>query len=197
MHKVALLLILVLTLSTSYLVVGRRVKNDYVEVIKEPVLEVNVFEKLKEPLLFNPVKIEIDGVIGILEIEQVGVESGGRLGVPNSWQNAGWYVGSAKPGEKGNVIIDGHYTTSNGSPAAFWGLKKIKVDDTVILQDELKRNFTYEVVDIYYVDIQDPQRTKVFEDNGEAELTLITCSGVWVPAEGTYNKRLVVKAKLI
>ena len=95
------------------------------------------------------------------------------------------------------VIIDGHYDTNTGAPAAFWPLKNIGVNDKVILKDKLNRNFTYEVTNAFYVDIDDPNRLQVFEESDNPTLTLITCGGIWDYSSGTYNKRLVVKAKLV
>jgi LPXTG-site transpeptidase (sortase) family protein len=156
----------------------------------------SVFADLKETLHFDPITVSIEGDVQ-LDIEQLGLDTDGKLQDPDAWENAGWYVNSAKPGEKGNVVILGHNQDEEKVPAAFWGLKNLKVNDRVILQDEIRRNYSYRVIDIFYVDIQDPQRTQVFEETNKAELTLMTCGGIWDPAFDTYDKRLVVKAELI
>ena len=156
----------------------------------------SAFGELKEPPYFALIGVTIKDEV-LLDVEQVGLDTEGKLRNPEAWENVGWYARSAKPGEIGNVVIAGHYDTDTGDPAAFWGLKNLKVNDRVILQDEIRRNYSYRVIDIFYVDIQDPQRTQVFEETSKAELTLMTCGGVWDVTVGTYDKRLVVKAELV
>lgn len=155
----------------------------------------SIFEELKKPLAFAPVKIDIGE--GPLYIERLGLKVDGGLEDPDKWENAGWYKKGAKPGEEGNVIIAGHYDDSTGKPAAFWGLKNLNVNDKVLLVDELNRTFTYNITETFYIDIDDPKRLSVFEESDLKELTLITCGGLWNDAKGTYSSRLVVKAKLV
>ena len=163
------------------------------------VREVSAFEDLKNPLYFTPQELDLNikGKSTKLEVEEIGLDGNDQLGVPQKWQSAGWYRKSAKPGEKGTVIIDGHYDTNTGNPAAFWALKSIGVNDKVILKDKLNRSFTYKVTNTFNVDIDDPNRLQVFEESNNPTLTLITCGGVWDYTSGTYNKRLVVKANLV
>ncbi len=156
----------------------------------------SIFNSLIVPLRAAPIHIkagEIDA-----DITQVGIEADGSLGTPESWNLAGWFKKSVMPGETGNMIIDGHFDDNHGKPAAFWQLKNIVVGDKVVVTDGLNQNYTYQVVDSFLVDINDPERLKVLENKSDrAELTLITCGGVWLPGKSTYNKRLVVKATLI
>lgn len=129
-----------------------------------------------------------------LDLINIGVEPDGKLETPKDWFVGGWYVKSAHPGEKGNLIINAHYDTDTGAPAAFYNLKNVKINDKVFVVDDLGRTFVYTVTDLIEVDIQDPNRLKVFDSNKDkSELTLITCNGVWIPEKG-YSKRLVVKA---
>ena len=158
-------------------------------------VETIAFKKYLTPSYFKPVRIYTDQIDA--KVEEVGVEEDGSLSVPLSWQNAGWYINSSKPGEKGNVVINGHYDTNTGSPAAFWNLKNLKVNDKVNLVDEIGTEYIYKVPNSYYVDIKDPNRTEVFEDSNVPTVTLITCGGVWLPGISTYSQRLIVKAELI
>lgn len=152
----------------------------------------SVFKEVSKPIYLSPVRITFKDKT--LEVEDVGVEDDGTLSVPVNWQGAGWYADGAKAGEEGNVIIDGHYDTITGAPAAFWELKDLQVGDRVSLADSLGRNFSYLVNSRSYISISDPERAKVFESGKDKILTLITCGGVWDYASGTYNKRLVITA---
>lgn len=153
----------------------------------------SAFARMTKTLYAPPKKI----VFGdkVLDIEEVGVLEDGTLDVPKDWNRAGWYAQGAKPGEVGNVIIDGHYDTNTGKPAAFWGLKDLKLNDKVLIVDTLGRIFVYKVEEKFYISINDPNRAQVFNSSQDKILTLITCGGVWDNISGTYNKRLVIKAK--
>jgi len=157
---------------------------------------VSAFETLKEPLFFEPIALELAGKT--LDVEKIGLQEDGFLEVPSSWDKAGWYSEGAKPGQIGNVIVDGHYDDDKGKPAAFWDLKTLSVNDKVVLKDGTGRALAYKVLDIFYVDIEDSERTDIFAEVGSdrAGLTLVTCGGVWDAGAGTYSKRLVVKAEL-
>ena len=153
---------------------------------------VSVFKEVAKPVYLPPIEVHFKEKT--LPVEEINVEEGGFLGVPSSWQTAGWYKDGAKPGEGGNVLIDGHYDTNTGAPGAFWGLKDLRLGDKVLLTDKLGRVFGYSVSTKSYISINDPARSQVFASGKDKILTLITCGGVWDYGSGTYNKRLVITA---
>jgi hypothetical protein len=158
---------------------------------------ISVFKENIKPVYENPKKIKIS-VLGIeAEIVEVNVAADGTLEAPKDWFQAGWFTESARASEPGNLIIDGHYDTSTGAPAAFWKLKNVKADDIVTLFDEYGRAYHYKVSEIFYLNINDPARLQIFESKKDnAYITLVTCGGIWLPGHGTYSQRLVVKGKL-
>ncbi|MCA9308661.1 MAG: class F sortase [Patescibacteria group bacterium] len=153
----------------------------------------SVFAELAKPIYGAPVRIYATGIDA--KIEEIGLTDSGQLGVPNNPLNAGWYSRSALVGARGNVIIDGHYDSIGGKPAAFWNLKNLKINDKVFLIDDYNRETVYTITAIHYVDIQDSDRIEKLTSSVGKTLTLVTCNGVWVPSEGTYNKRLIIKAE--
>lgn len=167
--------------------------------VEQPVEEQeSVFEESVEPIYLPPSKISIKERNITAKVIEVGVAKDGSLDTPKNWNEAGWYEKGAKPGEKGNVIINAHFDDNYGRPAAFYQLKNATVGDTVLLEDSLGRLYAYQIVDSFLVDINDPERLKVLEESDDkSEMTLITCGGVWLPGVSTYDKRLVVKAELI
>ena len=185
-----ILILVLLTLFSSFLFNTKPVQKKV-----ELVMETRAFRKYLTPTYFKPVKIYTDQINA--KVQEVGAEEDGTLSVPSNWQDAGWYTNSAKSGEIGNVIIDGHYDTNTGSPGAFWNLKNLKVNDKVFVVDEIGKEYIYKVTTSYYVDVKDPDRSEVFGDSKVPTVTLITCGGVWLPGMSTYSKRLVVKAELI
>ena len=188
---VSLLVVLIfrLGLLTKF---GQAVGSTSQEVKKENTVP-SVFKQEIKPVYLPPNAVTFKEKT--LDIEEVGVEEGGFLGVPASWYTAGWYKDSAKAGEQGNIVLDGHYDTNTGAPGAFWELKDLQIGDKVFLTDALGRKFEYAVTQKSYIAITDPERAKVFDSTQVKELTLITCGGVWDYASGTYNKRLVIKAE--
>jgi len=162
----------------------------------------SVFEDQLVTLYHKPIRLySANGLVDV-PLEEVGLEEGGALAVPSSWFTGGWYKKSARAGEVGNIIIDGHYDTNTGAPAAFWELQSLNVDDKVFLVNEVGKEFTYEIYEVKYVDMSDPTRLEqAFSSEpkgGESDsnIIMITCGGVWVPGESTYSKRLIVKARL-
>lgn len=144
-----------------------------------------------EQLMIPNVKISMDLV-------EVGLDNDHALATPKDWKQGGWYMYGARPGEAGNMIINAHYDDNYGRPAAFWQLKNISVDDKVLVLDRYGKSYTYSVKDSFLVSINDPDRLKYFDDAKDSSvLTLVTCGGVWLPGQSTYDKRLVVRAELI
>ena len=159
----------------------------------------SVFKEISKPIYGFPKKIKIESIDVNADIVAVSVDGDGHLESPEDWGVVGWYKGGAKPSEEGSLLLNAHYDDNYGRPAVFWKLKNIRVGDKVSVLDNYGRWFDYRVVDVYYVDINDPDRAKVLDPNNEGKsmMTLITCGGVWSVQGGTYDKRLVVSAELI
>lgn len=156
----------------------------------------SVFAAKLDPIYSEPVSINIDSINLSLPLEHVGIDSSGTMETPKGWNNAGWYYKAAKAGEEGNLIVNGHYDNNYGGPAAFWNLKNVKAGDTIEIVDTYGRLFEYSVLKSYYVEIDDPNRLQVLNDQeGKSTLTLITCGGVYLANSG-YTKRLVIEAQL-
>lgn len=155
----------------------------------------SVFEKNLDPILSKPERVRIKEIDLDLDLVPVGLDEAGVMETPEDWQEAGWYIKGGKPGETKNLIINGHYDTNIGAPAAFFNLAKLKYGDVVEVRDEYGRIFTYKVVILSYLDVTDPSRLEVLEnEENKSTLTLITCGGNYLQGSG-YDKRLVVKAE--
>jgi LPXTG-site transpeptidase (sortase) family protein len=186
-----------LFLSGSFPEIGMfKIFNTQEDVQGTQIEKPSVFEGQLEPLYDSPVRLFTESKSIDINLVKVGVDEGGIMETPENWDEGGWYSRSSRPGEIGNIIINAHYDTNYGFPAAFFQLKNLAEGDKVFLVDDLGRYYAYEVNNISYVDIQDPNRLKVLDDVDEgSELTLITCGGVFL--NGSYNKRLVVKASFV
>lgn len=194
--KKALIIVLIGVFLTASALFYKGFVNDALE--EEEVEDrPSTFADKLEPIYTKPARVFANTIRLDVPIISVNVLEDGTLEAPKNWKLGGWYTRSSYAGEAGNVIIDGHYDDSYGNPAAFWDLKNLKASDTLYVVDSFGRIYPYRVTDIFYVDVSDPTRLDVLETSSDAPLlTLITCGGIWLPSEGTYSKRLVVRAEL-
>ena len=77
---------------------------------------------------------------------------------------------SARPGQRGNVVIAGHRDTF------FWPLRNVALGDDVVLETP-DQTFHYRVTAVRIVGARD---VSVLEPTTDATLTLITCYPFWV-----------------
>lgn len=100
---------------------------------------------------------------------------------------AGHHIGTANPGEQGNVVISGHISSTKEG-AVFKRLPEISPGDGVVVVTG-DRDYLYRVVDKKVVE---PDQVDVMSSSSEEVLTLMTC----VP-DGEYTHRLVVTARRV
>ncbi|MFA6957180.1 MAG: class D sortase [Thermoanaerobaculia bacterium] len=104
---------------------------------------------------------------GRIEIPRIGVKAIVREGVDDATLAlaVGHMTGTARAGERGNVVLAGHRDTF------FRGLRDIRMNDRIRL-DVPTESFEYRVVAL---DIVAPEDTGVLGSNGGHDLTLVTC----------------------
>ncbi len=127
-------------------------------------------------------------------VVQVGVNSNNQLRAPASIFDAGWYNGSALPGDNGAVLLDGHVHGPT-KPGVFNSLKNLKAGDKLTLEQGDGKVLTYHVVksQSYAKDAVDMGAAFSSITPGKPGLNLITCDGSYNDA-GEYNNRLIVFA---
>lgn len=130
----------------------------------------------------------------------MGVNISGELDTPRNIFDVGWYEGSGKPGQGSTMVIDGH----NGGPhvhGVFKKLPDLAEGDIVKIERGDGKIFEYRVVENAAVDLGDSDRymtvaTKSPEP-GKESVTLISCTGEWSQAQGTYLSRQFTRAVLV
>jgi len=117
-----------------------------------------------------------------------------RNGV-KQWEVPPFVVGhaerTANPGQKGNVVLLGHVESRNMG-SVFRDLLRMAVDDEVWL-------YTEDAVYLYRVErvqIVAREQVDIVKSRGEPTVTLITCTGTWIPLVKDYDRRAVVVARL-
>lgn len=123
------------------------------------------------------------------------VNSRNQLGVPPNIFDTAWFDGSAKPGDPGAVLIDGHVSgpTKDG---VFINLKKLKAGDAITLERGDGKLLTYKVVTTktYDADKVDMAAAMTPVTAGKPGLNLITCTGKVDSSGNHFQQRLVVFA---
>ena len=125
--------------------------------------------------------------VGIVQIPKIGVNQVVVSGTDESDLDLGpgHYIGTAMPGQGGNVAIAGHRTT-HGAP--FNRLAELAPGDPIYLTDLAGQQMTYIVaVPPYPVD---PSNVSVLNYFGDNRLTLTTCN-----PEFSARQRLIVVAE--
>ena len=130
----------------------------------------------------------------------VGINPDGELGTPNNIFDVGWYESSGKPGQGKTMLIDGH----NGGPhmhGVFKELPSLVAGDRIVVERGDGMMFTYAVVENIEVPLG---RSDVYmatavksPESGKESVTLITCTGEWSQAQGTYLSRQFTRAVLL
>lgn len=124
----------------------------------------------------------------------LGVTANNELKAPSSIFDAGWYQGSARPGETGAVLINGHVHGPT-QPGVFVGLKKLRSGDKISIERGDGKVLTYHVVksQSYSKDNVDMGAAFSSAEPGKPGLNLMTCDGAY-DAQGHYANRLIVFA---
>ena len=104
---------------------------------------------------------------------------------------AGHAEHTAGAGDPGNAVLLGH-VASRSLGNVFEHLDQVRAGDVVQLFSGTRR-FEYRATDVRSV-----QRTdvSVLQPTDTASLSLITCTGLWLPHIWDYTERLVVRAEL-
>jgi LPXTG-site transpeptidase (sortase) family protein len=125
----------------------------------------------------------------VVDANLVAVDGGVTWQVPPF--KVGHAEGTADAGEIGNAVLLGH-VTSVRSGNVFQDLDRVQVGDTVQVFSDSEL-FEYTVVSTDAVPRSD---TSVLQPNESRSVSLITCTGVWLPTIWDYTERLVVHAEL-
>lgn len=143
-----------------------------------------------------PTQLTIPSLNVSASIEPVGMDSQGRMDVPQKVEDVAWYNLGFRPGQKGSAVIDGHYDTPTGAPAVFYYISKLVPGDTIQVHDDQGNTYTFTVTQNINYPYNNLPLQQIFASNDKARLNLITCSGVWNHNQHNYSTRDVVYAEL-
>ena len=127
-------------------------------------------------------------------VETVGALANSDLATPTQspWTDVGWYSGGPHPGEKGSAVINGHLDRPGGSPAVFWNLHSLHINDAVNVVDAHGKTLQFHVVRLVYYRPGSAPLQDIFGNKAGRFLNLMTCAGDWIPTQHQTALRLVV-----
>jgi hypothetical protein len=141
----------------------------------------------------EPVRLTIPAIGVRTRLIQLGLTKAGTLQVPASYQVAGWYDRSPRPGSTGSAIIAGHIDSYRG-PGVFFRLASLHRGDRAFVRraDGSLVAFRVTAVRLYRKD-RFPTAA-VYGPAAGPQLRLITCGGTFDPAVRSYESNVVVYA---
>lgn len=143
---------------------------------------------------FKPTRLKIPAIGVDAKVESVGQGADGAMATPTDFADVAWYAPGGKPGGSGNAVFAGHVNNALTKAGVFAHLSQVYLGDYVTVSDQDGYTIVYKVtaIDLYPVD--EAPAASIFATEGPSQLVLITCDGDWIPAQKTFDKRLVITA---
>lgn len=128
-------------------------------------------------------------------IDPVGVTGDGQVEVPKDPDRVGWYRYSPAPGSpQGSTVVVGHVDAKGRGLGVLDALNDVRPGDEVLVKSADGDATAYRVTARRTVGKRDLPSSEAFRRDGPAVLTLITCTGPYLPDRGGYQNNLVVTA---
>ncbi|MER6002983.1 class F sortase [Nonomuraea angiospora] len=139
-----------------------------------------------------PESIDIPSIDVDAPLMKLGLSKDGEVELPpyEKPKVAGWYSGSAVPGEKGASVIIGHVDTKT-APAVFYKLRQLRKGETVKVERSDGKVVSFKVDHIEQVHKDSFPTRRVYLEDG---LKLVTCGGKFDYAKGEYLDNIIVYA---
>ncbi|MFC9131948.1 class F sortase [Streptomyces sp. NPDC057099] len=147
----------------------------------------------EHPNAAPPIRIRIPAIGLDQPLTGLRVQQDGRLEVPRSPSQIGWWSDGPRPGDPGAAVVVGHVDSTTG-PGAFHGLSTLRPGDKVTLARDDRSSITFTVQALRQYEKDTLPNSQVYATTGPPALHLITCSGTYDRARSEYRDNLVVYA---
>lgn len=139
-----------------------------------------------------PQSIDIPSIEVEAPLMKLGLSKDGEVELPpyEKPKMAGWYTGSAVPGDKGASVIIGHVDTKT-APAVFFKLRQVRKGEIVKVERSDGKVVKYKVDSVEQVSKDHFPAKRVYIEDG---LKLVTCGGKFDYAKGEYVDNIIVYA---
>jgi LPXTG-site transpeptidase (sortase) family protein len=143
----------------------------------------------------TPRRLDIPSLKLKAPLMRLGLTAEGDVELPpfDKPQVAGWYEGSAVPGEKGASVIIGHVDTKTAA-AVFYRLREVRKGAEVRITRSDGKVARYRVEKIEQVPKERFPAERVYTEDG---LRLVTCGGVFDRSRGQYRDNIIVYASRV
>lgn len=142
-----------------------------------------------------PVRVRVPSIGVDSALVELGLDGAGALEPPADFDRAGWYTGSAAPGEIGPSVIAGHVDSYSG-PAVFVRLGDLAPGDDVLVDRADGTTVRFTVTDTQRHPKDDFPTEEVYGPTVQPVLRLITCGGEFDRDRRSYRDNVVVTAVL-
>ena len=143
-----------------------------------------------------PARLKIQKIGVDATVDPVGQTAAGAMATPKNFDHVGWYSLGAQPGQEGSAVFAGHVNNALTKPGVFEHLSLVKIGDTVTISDKTNNALVYVVTEIDKYSATGAPAASIFANTGPSQLVLITCDGSWDGSAHSFDKRLVVYARL-
>lgn len=144
----------------------------------------------------NPVNLYIPALnLDASFVSPLKLQADQTVGVPDSYNQVGWYEGGATPGEVGPAVILGHVDSKEG-PAIFYSLGQLKEGEDIEVTREDGSVAIFVVTKLRRYQQSDFPTQDVYGPTDKPTLRLVTCTGIFNKGEQRYSHNLVVYAEL-
>lgn len=142
-----------------------------------------------------PVEVAVPAIAVRSGLVGLRLNTDGTLQVPSDYARAGWYSQGPAPGDAGQpAVIVGHVDSTNG-PAIFFRLRQLQTGDAVLIRRADGSSVRFVVYRTKQYPKTDFPANQVYAPTPDAEIRLITCTGTFNRAAGSYLDNFVVYAK--
>jgi sortase A len=145
----------------------------------------------------QPFRLEIPSIKVSAAIQYVGLKADGSMGTPAGFKDVAWYKYGPVPGAMGSAVIDGHVDNALALDGVFKHLGEVKVGDDVYVTQKNGTRLHFIVLSVESYATKDSPNQRIFTTVGGRYLNIITCAGIWVKGDHSYDQRLVVYTKLV
>ncbi len=145
----------------------------------------------------DPRKIIIPAIMVDAYVQNVGVDQNKQVAVPDNIYIAGWFVLSARPGQRGLSVIDGHVTGRRNN-GVFKDLEKLKVGDVYSIEFGNGSKKKFKIIGKQSAPV-DKAVSVIFSQNPKvvSQLNLVTCGGRFDDKTRSYSDRLTIQSEQI
>lgn len=145
----------------------------------------------------TPAWLKISSIGVNAAVEAVGNKSDGSMATPSKFNEVAWYQPGGKPGGPGNAVFAGHVNNALTTAGVFEHLSQLKLGDSITVSDAAGKTRIFVVKEITDYPANTAPAASIFATSGSSQVVFITCDGQWDSLAHSFDKRLVVIARLI